>query len=83
LYELNDDSTSLWSSYNRLYYHPRSVQEVNPMFLHQDVAHSFDTFVTGQQLLHENSQFLEESYDEKFRFFLEECDHLDVGCFFQ
>ncbi|KAI8988227.1 tubulin domain-containing protein [Mycotypha africana] len=69
-----DQSVSNWSDYNRIYYHPRSI---NPIVTHEidnDIT-PFDNFNIGRQAYRDNEKELE-LFDENFRFFVEECDNL-------
>ncbi|KAI8329579.1 tubulin domain-containing protein [Blakeslea trispora] len=69
-----DDSVNNWSDYNRIYYHPRSI---NPIVTHQmdnDLT-PFDNYTIGRQAYVENEKETE-IFEENFRFFVEECDSL-------
>ncbi|KAI8094975.1 tubulin domain-containing protein [Gilbertella persicaria] len=63
-----------WSDYNRIYYHPRSV---NPIVTHQmdnDIT-PFDNYTIGRQAYVENEKEVD-IFEDNFRFFVEECDRL-------
>ncbi|CAB4388533.1 unnamed protein product [Rhizophagus irregularis] len=67
-----DETVQFWSDFNRMYYHPKSV---NTMMQYQfeDEFMPFDIFSYGKNafLAHEKEL---DSFDENFRFFVEECD---------
>lgn len=69
-----DQSVNNWSDYNRIYYHPRTI---NPIMTHQvdDAVTPFDNYVIGRQAYRENEKEMD-TFDENFRFFVEECDSL-------
>ncbi|KAI8356758.1 tubulin domain-containing protein [Choanephora cucurbitarum] len=69
-----NDSVNNWSDYNRIYYHPRSI---NPIVTHQmdNEITPFDNFTIGRQAYVENEKETE-TFEENFRFFVEECDSL-------
>lgn len=69
-----DRTVNNWSDYNRIYYHPRTI---NPITTHQidDAVSPFDTYVIGRQAYRDNEKEMD-IFDENFRFFVEECDSL-------
>ncbi|KAI9261367.1 tubulin domain-containing protein [Helicostylum pulchrum] len=69
-----DSSVNNWSDYNRIYYHPRSV---NPITTHQmdNEITPFDNYTIGRQSYNENEKEMD-IFEDNFRFFVEECDNL-------
>ncbi|CAO3646678.1 unnamed protein product [Cunninghamella blakesleeana] len=69
-----DNTVTNWSDYNRVYYHPRSL---NTITTHQvdDPLTPFDTFTSGRQSYIDNEKQVE-IFDNEFRNMLEECDQL-------
>ncbi|CEP09224.1 hypothetical protein [Parasitella parasitica] len=69
-----DQTVNNWSDYNRIYYHPRSI---NPIVTHQmdnDIT-PFDNFTIGRQSYRDNEKETD-IFENNFRFFVEECDNL-------
>ncbi|KAG2207128.1 hypothetical protein INT46_003531 [Mucor plumbeus] len=69
-----DQSVNNWSDYNRIYYHPRSI---NPIVTHQmdnDIT-PFDNYTIGRQSYQDNEKETD-IFEDNFRFFVEECDNL-------
>ncbi|KAL0143969.1 tubulin domain-containing protein [Mucor lusitanicus] len=69
-----DQTVNNWSDYNRIYYHPRSV---NPIVTHQmdnDIT-PFDNYTIGRQAYQDNEKETD-IFEDNFRFFVEECDNL-------
>ncbi|KAI9338876.1 tubulin domain-containing protein [Pilaira anomala] len=69
-----DSSVNNWSDYNRIYYHPRSI---NPIVTHQmdNEITPFDNYTIGRQAYTENEREVD-IFEDNFRFFVEECDNL-------
>ncbi|ORE07433.1 hypothetical protein BCV72DRAFT_249441 [Rhizopus microsporus var. microsporus] len=63
-----------WSDFNRIYYHPRSM---NAISTHQadDVVNPFDNYTIGKDAYVENEKEMS-VFDDNFRLFAEECDYL-------
>lgn len=63
-----------WSDFNRIYYHPRSM---NAISTHQadDVVNPFDNYTIGKDAYVENEKEMN-VFDDNFRLFAEECDYL-------
>ncbi|KAI8647274.1 tubulin domain-containing protein [Parasitella parasitica] len=69
-----DQTVNNWSDYNRIYYHPRTI---NPIVTHQmdnDIT-PFDNFTIGKQSYQDNEKEMD-IFEDNFRFFVEECDNL-------
>ncbi|CAG8497509.1 511_t:CDS:10 [Paraglomus occultum] len=68
-----DDIVTTWSDYNKMYYHPKSINQINQYQL--DGYIPFDVFTYGRNAFdaHEKET---ESFDQNFRFFAEECDSI-------
>ncbi|KAI7903450.1 tubulin domain-containing protein [Cokeromyces recurvatus] len=69
-----DVSVHNWSDYNRIYYHPRSINSIVTHQMNNDLT-PFDKYMIGKQSYQDNEKEVE-SFEENFRFFVEECDHL-------
>lgn len=69
-----DSSVNNWSDYNRIYYHPRSI---NPIVTHQmdNEITPFDSYTIGREAYGENEKEMD-IFEDNFRFFVEECDSL-------
>ncbi|RUS28702.1 hypothetical protein BC938DRAFT_481551 [Jimgerdemannia flammicorona] len=67
-----DEQVHLWSDYNRIFYHPRSFNQLTQYQLDNDFK-PFDVFSYGRDAYDDAEKELE-TYDENFRFFAEECD---------
>ncbi|RIA94768.1 tubulin domain-containing protein, partial [Glomus cerebriforme] len=67
-----DETVQYWSDFNRIYYHPKSINTVM-QYQFEDEFMPFDIFSYGKNafLAHERDL---DSFDENFRFFAEECD---------
>ncbi|KAI9355982.1 tubulin domain-containing protein [Zopfochytrium polystomum] len=66
-------SVKVWSDFNAMYYHPRTIAEVKQYQLN-DTTTPFATFEQGRELWKSNSDLRDDVVEERFRFFLEECD---------
>ncbi|KAL0085773.1 tubulin domain-containing protein [Phycomyces blakesleeanus] len=69
-----DHTVKVWSDFNRIYYHPRSM---NPIVTHQaeSTLTPFDSYTAGRKAYTDNEK--ETSiFEDNFRFFVEECDQL-------
>lgn len=69
-----DATVNNWSDYNRIYYHPKSI---NPIVTHQmdNEITPFDNYTIGRQAYEENEKEMD-IFEGNFRFFVEECDNL-------
>ncbi|CAO3622466.1 unnamed protein product [Cunninghamella echinulata] len=69
-----DETVTNWSDFNRVYYHPRSL---NTITTHQvdDPLTPFDTYTSGRQAYIDNEKIVE-IFDNEFRNMLEECDQI-------
>ncbi|KAG1381069.1 hypothetical protein G6F61_003495 [Rhizopus arrhizus] len=80
-YQMNTDaveelesSVNNWSDFNRINFHPRSI---NPIVTHQaeDEVNRFDNYTIGKEAYTENEKEAE-IFDNNLRLFAEECDSL-------
>jgi hypothetical protein len=62
-----DDSVESWTDYLKAHLHPRSVYEL---------PNTFYNYSSGQGFFKEEEQL--EEVENRLRFFVEECDHLQV-----
>ncbi|KAI9143752.1 Misato segment II tubulin-like domain-containing protein [Paraphysoderma sedebokerense] len=69
-----DNTVNVWSDYNKLYYHPKSINTLNGFF-HGDENAPFDIFSSGRDSFFEEN-WNEQVMEDHFRFFAEECDQL-------
>ncbi|KAF0427634.1 tubulin nucleotide-binding domain-like protein [Gigaspora margarita] len=67
-----DETVKMWSDFNRIYYHPRSINTISNYSLGDD-SMPFDVFSYGKNAYF-SQQKEEDSFEENFRFFIEECD---------
>jgi len=70
-----DNSVEFWTDYLKAHLHPRSVYELPNTFYG---VTPFDNYLNGQGFFKEQEQL--EEVENRLRFFVEECDHLQV-CF--
>jgi Tubulin len=71
---LTSESVRYWSDYNRVYYHPRSIVQLNEYDLNSQTM-PFEDWNVGEELFKD----LDKEYDlldRDLRPLLEECDHL-------
>ncbi|ORZ01731.1 tubulin domain-domain-containing protein [Syncephalastrum racemosum] len=73
-HQIDDASIQTWSDYNRIYYHPRSMNTITTHHKEDTIA-PFDTYTVGRQS-YEDFDREEETFDGAFRFFAEDCDNL-------
>ncbi|KAJ2961688.1 hypothetical protein NQZ79_g3049 [Umbelopsis isabellina] len=69
-----DDSVQVWSDFNGNYFHPKSLNQINQYQMGNSLQ-PFDTYTAGYNAYDENEKETD-SFDENFRFFVEECDQL-------
>ncbi|KAJ3158143.1 Protein misato 1 [Geranomyces michiganensis] len=69
-----ESSVTVWSDFNKLYYHPKTVVEV-PHFLHDDDLKPFSAFTQGLDVIADHD-FRDEVLEERMRFFVEESDSM-------
>ncbi|KAG2174970.1 hypothetical protein INT43_006032 [Umbelopsis isabellina] len=69
-----DDSVHVWSDFNGNYFHPKSLNQIN-QYQTGNSLQPFDTYTAGYNAYDENEKETD-SFDENFRFFVEECDQL-------
>ncbi|CAG8585002.1 11007_t:CDS:10, partial [Ambispora leptoticha] len=67
-----EDSVKVWSDFNRVYYHPKTVNQIN-QYQFDDEFMPFDVFSYGQECFVQHEKE-ESTFDDNFRFFAEECD---------
>jgi hypothetical protein len=76
LVESLENSVNFWTDYTKVQYHPQSLYEMNGSWTDFE---KFDNFGTAREVVSEWSQM--EEMNERLRFFVEECDHLQVLSF--
>ncbi|KAJ3041671.1 Protein misato 1 [Rhizophlyctis rosea] len=69
-----DQTASVWSDFNKLYYHPKTMVEIR-QYTHADEENQFALFTQGQDLF-ADADFREDFEEERLRYFVEECDSL-------
>ncbi|KAJ3355940.1 hypothetical protein HDU83_002225 [Entophlyctis luteolus] len=68
-----NDSVSVWSDFNSMFFHPRSVFELGN-YSHNDPIAPFAIFNQGSDIW-ENDHDLDDVLENRIRYFLEECDN--------
>ncbi|KAJ3247401.1 Protein misato 1 [Chytriomyces hyalinus] len=68
-----DSSVQVWSDFNSMFYHPRTVVELGA-YAHGDSVAPFAIFNQGCDLWTEDRALQEDILENRIRFFLEECD---------
>jgi hypothetical protein len=76
LVESLENSVNFWTDYTKVQYHPQSLYEMNGSWTDFE---KFDNFGTAREVVSEWSQM--EEMNERLRFFVEECDHIQVLSF--
>ncbi|CAG8469540.1 10675_t:CDS:10 [Cetraspora pellucida] len=67
-----DETVNMWSDFNKIYYHPKSINTISNYQLGDEII-PFDVFSYGKNA-YLNQQKEEDSFEENLRFFTEECD---------
>lgn len=73
LVESLENGVKCWTDYSKVQYHPQSLYELYGSWTDFD---KFDNYGTAKEVVSEWSQM--EEMDERLRFFVEECDHIQV-----
>lgn len=71
--ECLENDVHFWTDFSKSHYHPQSIYELNGLWT--DVE-DFNTYGMGKDVFSEG--FRGEEMSERLRFFLEECDHVQV-----
>ncbi|KAG8528820.1 uncharacterized protein KY384_006509 [Bacidia gigantensis] len=71
---LTTDTVRYWSDYNRVFYHPRSIVQLNAFDLNSSIV-PFEKYETGEELFR-NVDRDEDILDRDFRTWAEECDQM-------
>ncbi len=72
--QIQDSDVRYWSDFNRVYYHPKSIVQLNEYELNSQLM-PFETWHTGEELF----ETLDKEFDlldRDIRPFAEECDHM-------
>ncbi|KAI8374683.1 tubulin domain-containing protein [Radiomyces spectabilis] len=72
--QMLDTTVTTWSDYNRIFYHPRSVNTIQTHTA-ENPLHPFNVYSAGRQAYDDNEKETD-IFDDNFRFFAEECDQL-------
>ncbi|CAG8441773.1 16644_t:CDS:2 [Acaulospora colombiana] len=72
-----DQTVKTWSDFNRMYYHPKSVNAISEFRLDNEIF-PFDVFTYGKNAFVKDENE-ENSFEENFRFFAEECDTIQAS----
>lgn len=78
LVESLENGVKFWTDYSKVQYHPQSLYELYGSWTDFD---KFDNYGTAREVVSEWSQM--EELNERLRFFVEECDHIQVLSFLQ
>lgn len=62
-----------WTDYSKVHYHPRSLYEFTGLWME---SQEFDNYGIGRDAI--SGGFRGEEINERLRFFVEECDHIQV-----
>jgi hypothetical protein len=73
-----ENGVKFWTDYSKVQYHPQSLYELYGSWTDFD---RFDNYGTAKEVVSEWSQM--EEMNERLRFFVEECDHIQVLSFLQ
>lgn len=68
-----ENSVEYWTDFSKVQYHPQSLYELSGLWM--DVQ-EFDSYGVGRDAFSWDSQG--EEISERLRFFVEECDHIQV-----
>nr|CAB3462473.1 unnamed protein product [Digitaria exilis] len=71
LVESLENGVKFWTDYSKVQYHPQSLYELYGSWTNFD---KFDNYGTAREVVSEWSQM--EELNERLRFFVEECDHI-------
>lgn len=71
---LSTENVRYWSDFNRVFYHPRSIIQLNEYDLHSRLK-PFETWEVGEELFRDLNRE-HDLLDQDFRPFAEECDLL-------
>jgi hypothetical protein len=77
LIECLENGINFWTDYSKVHYHPQSLYELYGSWTDFD---KFDNYGSAQEVVSDWSQI--EEMNERLRFFVEECDHIQVLPFF-
>jgi hypothetical protein len=66
-----EDNVEYWTDYSKVHYHPKSLYEINGLW--KDVQ-DFNNYGIGKEAFYENQRG--EEINERLRFFIEECGHI-------
>lgn len=65
-----------WTDFSKVHFHPRSHYELNCLWMD---AQEFDNYGSGREILAGGLQL--EEINERLRYFVEDCDHMQVCIF--
>lgn len=71
-----ENGVNFWTDYSKVQYHPQSLYELHGSWTDFD---KFDNYGSAQEVVSDWSQI--EEMNERLRFFVEECDHIQVLLF--
>lgn len=71
-----ENDCQFWTDYSKVHYHPRSLYELNGSWID---GHDFDNYGIGRNVLSGSLEL--EEMNERLRFFVEECDRIQVLIF--
>lgn len=71
--ECLNNGVKFWTDFSKVHYHPQSLYELSGLWM--DVQ-DFDNYEIGKDSFSES--FQGEEMCERLRFFVEECDHIQV-----
>lgn len=68
-----EDNVQYWTDFSKVHYHPQSLFELNGLWMN---SQDFNNFGIGRNTVSEGQQG--DEINERLRFFIEECDHIQV-----
>lgn len=69
-----ENGVQFWTDFSKVHYHPQSLYELNGLWMD---AQDFNNYGIGMDVFSEGLRG--EEMNERLRFFVEECDHIQVS----
>lgn len=68
-----ENEVQYWTDFSKVHYHPQSLYELNGLWVDQE---QFNNYGIGREAFSEGMRG--EEMNNRLRFFIEECDHIQV-----